>query len=65
MITWRAARAMGIGDYCKEITKGCKANLSMHNYQTLRELLLYHEPLGYVIKNGEIIVENSFETKIR
>lgn len=65
MITWRAARAMGIKDYCKEITKGCKADLLVHNYQTLRELLLNHEPPRYVIKNGEVIVENSFEIKIK
>ncbi len=65
MITWRAAKSMGLKDYCKEVVEGCKADLLVHGYPTLRELLLNHEPPRYVIKNGRIIVENKYTIEMK
>ncbi len=65
MITWRAAKAMNIKEYCGEIKEGCKADILVHNYRNLRELLLYHEPPRYVIRGGKIIAENKQETLIK
>ncbi len=65
MITWRAAKAMGLKDYCRRVMEGCKADLLVHGYPTLRELLLNHEAPRYVIKNGKVIVENKYITEMK
>lgn len=61
MITWRARKAMNL-PLCG-VKEGCPADLLVHNYSTVYEVIWYHEPPAYVIRNGKVVASNKIETK--
>ncbi len=61
MITWRAAKAIGLKEYGLRI--GGKADLLVHRARSIYELIWYHEKPRYVIRNGAIIYEWREEEK--
>ena len=56
MVTYHAARAMGIKDYGLDI--GCRADIVIHEAETVKEALRMRLERPYVIKSGRIIAEN-------
>jgi len=61
MITWRAKKAMNVPT-CG-VKEGCPADLLVHNYKTVYELIWYHEPPAYVLRNGRIVAVNKSSTE--
>lgn len=62
MITWRARKAMNI-DICG-LKEGCPADILLHEGKSVYEVIWFHEPPRYVIRNGRIVAETSYETRL-
>ncbi len=62
MITWRAAKAIGLNNYGLKISS--RADLLIHRAKSIYELIWYHEKPRYVIRNGKIIYEHTETEKI-
>lgn len=60
MITWRARKAMGL-PVCG-VEPGCPADLVVNRGRTVYEVLWFHEPPSYVVRNGRVVAENRLET---
>ena len=58
MVTYNAAKAMGIKDYGLDI--GCRADIVIHDAESIKEALRMRLERPYVIKVGRIIAENGF-----
>ena len=56
MVTCNAAKAMGIKDYGLDI--GCRADIVVHEAETVKEALRMRLERPYVIKSGRIIAVN-------
>ena len=53
MITTEAARVLGLEDHVMQ--PGAPANLVVHRYQSVREILAHHEPPRAVIHSGRVV----------
>ena len=53
MISGNAAKAMGIKDYGLDV--GCRADIVVHEAETVKETLRMRLERPYVIKSGRII----------
>jgi len=56
LITYNAAKAMGIKDYGLAI--GCRADIVVHEAESVKEALRMRLERPYVIKGGRIVAEN-------
>lgn len=56
LVTYNAARAMGIKDYGMAI--GCRADIVVHEAESVKEALRMRLERPYVIKSGRIVAEN-------
>ena len=56
LITYNAAKAMGIKDYGLAI--GCRADIVIHEAESFKEALRMRLERSYVIKGGRIVAEN-------
>ena len=56
MITYNAAKALGIKDY--GLTTGCRADIVIHEAENIKDTLRMRLERSYVIKGGRIIAEN-------
>lgn len=56
MVTYNAAKALGIRDYGLEA--GCRADILIHEAETVKETLRMRLERPYVIKGGRVIAQN-------
>lgn len=56
MVTYNAAKALGIKDY--GLNMGCRADIVIHEAESIKEALRMRLERVYVIKGGQIIAEN-------
>ena len=56
LVTYNAAKAMGIKDYGLDI--GCRADIVIHEAESVKETLRMRLERPYVIKSGHIVSEN-------
>jgi cytosine deaminase len=62
MFTGNAARMLRLTGY--GISKGCKADVNVLNYSKVADALRFGDTPRYVIKEGKVIVENQFVSKL-
>ena len=61
LVTYNAARALGIKDY--GLVVGCRADIVIHEAETIKEALQMRLERPYVIKGGKIVAENGVVKK--
>ncbi len=63
MVTYNAAKAMGIQDYGLDI--GCRADIVIHEAETVKEALRMRLERPFVIKGGRIIAVNGVVSRCK
>ncbi len=62
LVTDRAARVLGLGDY--GIAVGGPADLCVHDHERVVDLLAHHAPPRWVVRSGQVIAETTVTSTV-